>query len=220
MSKRNTIKFNPATINNDFIKTISAFHKAENELARLTKEGRQEIKAINESIAKILSDRQNDLDAGIPVDEVTRKYSTVELNKKLKLVKEKYKKLKKPCNKAIEACGRKLPDNLYEGYKATTTKGVMADYSRAVQEFLVEIGAVNTTSEKAVCKFATLMSTRTCGVKKATGKDWESGRYTAVKSEKVFKEVFLLAFLDYAVNEKGFLTKNEDNSITITVYKD
>lgn len=201
-------KINFGTIRNKEMTMLSNYGIASKELDVLTKAYRAEKKKINERIDKILADRKTALDNGMSVDEVTVKFSTTEENTKLNALTEKYNKDKEPITKRIDECLELVPKNIYEAYKLAMEKGELAELTNAINTFLSKLGIA--TPEKATSKFAQIMAVRISGMRKATAKDKKAGHYVSAKNDREFKELFICAFIEYVVNDKGVVEVDKE----------
>lgn len=206
------------TINAESLSKLSDFHVAMINIDATNKEYKDKKDAVNEKLNTMLENRQNDLDAGIPTDEVVRKWDVAPLNKELRKLAEEQKKALEPYKTAYKEAMSLLPDSLYEGYEQAMSNGNMSKLTSAIHPFLIEIGCI--TTESTTSKFAQVMSIRCSGARKASGKSKAAGNFISNKKENQFKEIFMLAFLQYVIVDKGVVTINEDNTLSMTVYED
>lgn len=211
-------KINFGTIAKKELETMSTYNATVRALDALTKEYRQNKKLIEERIEKILQERKEALENGMSVDEVTRNFSTTEENNKVRELTEKYFAKKKPLTDKITECLAIVPDNTYEAYKKAMKDGEMSVLTQSVNLFLKNIG-VN-TPEKATSKFAQIMSIRISGMRKATVKDKKEGHFVSAKAQREFKEMFILAFLEYVVYEKKVVDMDENGILSMHVFED
>ena len=211
-------KVNFGTINAESLSTLSAFHVAMAKIDTINNSYKEKKAEVQSKLDTMLENRQNDIDAGIPTDEVIRKYDIAPLNKELRALSEAQKKELEPYKDAYKAAMSMLPDSLYEGYESAMKKGEMSALTSAIHPFLVEIGCI--TTESTTSKFAQIMAVRCSGSRKASKTEKKEGNYVANKKANQFKEIFMLAFLQYVIVDKGVVTVNDDNTLSMTVYED
>lgn len=224
------------TINNESLEKLSGYHKAHLELKGLREIYKKDLGKLQEEEAKILEDRQHDIDAGIPTDTAISKHSTEKVHEKMRKLESKYKKDCEPWNESKKQALKLLDSNLYYAYVLAMTKGDLSakgsvdikkgkstetyklekGYKSIIEDFLTEIGCKGQDNDTALSKFAQIMSVRTAGMRKNNkGED-----YVTVKSASQFNELFMLSFLQYVIREKGVVTVNEDGTLSMTVYED
>lgn len=154
----------------------------------------------------------------------------------MRALEAKYKKDCEPHNKAKKEAMSLLNDTLYHSYVLSMQKGDLSakgklviqkkksseeytldkSFKGIICDFLDTIGCRNQDNATALDKFAQTMSIRTSGmVRNSKGED-----YIRVKSASQFKEIFMLAFLQYTIVEKGVITVNDDGTLSMTVYED
>lgn len=229
-------KINFGTINDNSMSKLSAYHVAYLELKSLRDIYKSDMDKLVEEEAKILENRKNELDAGMPTDEVISKWSTEEVHSKMRKREAKYKEDCKPHNEAKKNALALISDTLYHAYVLSMQKGNLAakgtltiqkkksseeykiekSFKSIICDFLDTIGCRNQDNATALDKFAQTMSIRTAGmVRNNKGED-----YIKVKSANQFKEIFMFAFLQYTVVEKGVITANDDGTLSMTVYED
>lgn len=226
-----TQRINFATLNSDAIKAFSdfnlAFHKLR-ELREVYKSAMQELEAEK---AKIVEARTNDLDAGIPLDTVLMKWSTVDVERRMAQLDAKYEDDCKPYKDMKKSAMELVDVNLYYGYllaqkngsldskgsitlkKGKNTQKVEVDkgYKSIISDFLVTIGCTKTDDDKALNKFVQTMAVRTSGLIKCNkGTD-----YVKVKSNTQYNELFMANFLQFLVVDRGLLVENEDFSLSV-----
>ena len=229
-------KINFGTINAESMNKLSAYHVAYLELKSLRECYKKDMSKLEEEEAKILENRKLDLDAGLLTDEVISKWSTEEVRSKMRKLEAEYKKNCEPHNKAKKEAMSLLNDTLYHSYVLSMQKGDLSakgklviqkkksseeydlqkSFKGIICDFLDTIGCRNQDNATALDKFAQTMSIRTSGmVRNNKGED-----YIKVKSASQFKEIFMLAFLQYTIVEKGVITVNDDGTLSMTVYED
>lgn len=211
----NQKSINFGTINTVSMDVLSAFNVArvslELEKARFSKI-RKELETKKEEIIK---NRETDLAKGVSVDEVTAKYSTMAIETELRKEKAIHEEIVAPFNEAKNnAITAFCTEDLYNAYTETVANGTTSKLSLEITKFLSALG-VN-TPEKGVSKFAQLMSIRVNGRLVSNGKNFlNKGEYVKNRSQKQFFEQFINEFLEYVVNEKGVVIRNEDSTLSL-----
>ena len=225
-----TKKINFKSLSTVTLSVLSDFVNADIRLKELRAAYKADCDAIEESIAKMLSDREEYL-AQFPhnSEEARKKFSTVELTAKLNARKVKFQEDCKPFRAAQKPALDLVDKNAYYGYvhymatgsttskvDITLTKGEKSEhiklgesYKDIVNHFLVAMGLDYSDSkdkalyDKAIAKFAALMVARTAGVMR-NSKD--EGQFIKNKSERQYDNIFVLSFVDYLVNGLGMYT--------------
>lgn len=228
-------KINFGTINTEALNKLSAYHMAYTELKALRTQFKSDMDELKKKETTILKNRQNDIDAGIPTDEVIRKYSLEEVHAKMRALETQYNKDCKPFKKSKKEAMSLLDDNLYYSYVLSMQRGKLdakgiltiqkkksseeykldKSFKGIVCDFLDTIGCRNQDNATALDKFAQVMTIRTSGMIRCNKGD----DYVKVKSASQFKEIFMLAFLQFTILEKGVITVNSDNSLSMTKYE-
>lgn len=231
------VKINLGTINEESIAKLSAYHVARAELIRLREEKRTAIEKIEAEIETLKQARKEALEKGENADTVIAKYDILPLNMKINAINEQFKEDCKPHNLAKKSALDLVPDNIYHAYLLTMATGnpsskgtvvtkrgkdgqvketvqVEKTMANLIKDFANTIGLGNTDNESAISKFATIMSTWTNGLIKCNKGD----NFLKVKSESQYKEIFMLAFLQYSIIEKNVIIVNEDNTLSMRVF--
>ena len=227
-------KVNFGTINVETLETLSKWNVAKSELSKLKAKFDVDVKPLNEEINKIKENRKIDMDAGIPIDDVLRKWPTESVNAKIAALEAQYKKDCEPHKEAQKAACAMIDDVMYYAYVLSMKKGdcgatgkimvkkgkkeeewtLEKSFKGHISDYLEKIGCY-TDNATALSKFADIMKTRTSGTVKSN----KDGEYVKAKSASQFKDLFIRNFLQYVVVDKGVVTVNEDNTLSMTVYE-
>lgn len=230
-----TKRINFATINPATIETFSKFNVAYWALRALRDTYKAESSKIEEEKAKILENRKSDLDAGLPLNEVIVKWSTVEVERKQNALDVKYEKDCAPHKESQSECMKLVNSDLYYGYvlaqkngslnskgsitikkgKSTEEHELEKSYSAMIEDFLVGIGCSKTDDAKALSKFVQTMAVRTSGMVQCN----KGENYVKVKSASQYNKLFMLNFLQYLVVERSVLVEDEQHNLTMKVYE-
>lgn len=124
-----------------FKKTMVAI-AAENVLYHAT------MKQLENKLKAIKENRQNDLDQGMSVDDVTAKYSTIEVDKEINVEKLRHKATLKPLNEELNSTYAFIPENMYNAYVRKIEDGKRGEFLNAISEFLDNLGIENSTDSQ------------------------------------------------------------------------
>lgn len=226
-----TKKINVTTIKPEALKTMSNMNASYRNILRINALYRDTIKTVKAEIDEVVKKRSKALEEGKTVDEVTALYPRVELDAKLRKLEDKRTEELKPYMDARKECIGEVEDSLYAAYVYAWTKGNSAvvpkhatvtvgksvfdvdkSYNQAIKDFAVNLGLGNTNKDASVDKFAKAMLVRISGSVKDN-----SGDYIKVKNMSSFKEIVLLAFIQYAVSI-GSLEETEDYALILKKY--
>lgn len=223
-------KINFGTITEGVVDKMSTFHQAVKSIPAIRAENARLKKPLNDERVKLLNKREELIQGGTSYNEAISATSTFEVDKKINALDERVKKEVGELQKQMKDALDLIPDELYCAYACQQVKGdvsatgkvtigkkeyiVASTLKATVREFLVNCGCGNTDNDTAVKKCAEVLAVRVGGMKK------DSKNYIKLKGESEFKQLFMMAFLHYVIIEKGVITVNDDNSLSLTVYED
>ena len=227
-------KVNFGTINAETMEKLSGFSVAREVLKDLRASYNADMDVLKDELAAIKDKRQKAISDGMTADEAISAFSIENINARINARTEKFKAACEPHNKAKKEACSMVPDSIYHAYALSMEKGdcgatgkliikkgkkeeeytVEKSFKMYIVDFLEEIGC-KSDNATAIRKFADVMKTWTGGMIKSENED-----YLKLKSATQFKELFVRAFLQYTINKKGIITKNEDNTLSMTVYED
>lgn len=231
-------KINLGTINTESMEKFSNFHVATASLKSLREQYKSDKDKISVEIAKVVDARKTAKEKGMSDEDATAKFSLEPCYKKLNKLDEELKANCKPYNESKRDALKLLPVNLHYAYRLAMLKGdlnatgklvtkrdpktnevkeeVTLDKSLKcyVKDFLTAIG-LDASNDTALTKFAQTMAVWTGGMMKSNkGED-----FLKAKGASQFNELFMLAFLQYTIREKGIITVNADNTLSMTVFE-
>jgi len=122
-------------------------------IAKEDQRHKAEKKALVAQLDAIHENREQNISAGLPWDEVLIKFSTLEVDNAIRKEENKHKEIMKPLNEELRSTYAFIPDNMYDGYKRKIELQKRGDYINYLNEFLGNIGIVE-TSQSALCKLA------------------------------------------------------------------
>ena len=91
------------------------------------------------------------------------------------------------------------------------------DYVKAIATFLGEMGIAGT--DRATEKVADALVEWLPTAKKAVGKQKTAGHKVQDVSKMNYQDMFIAAFLEYAINVKGCLDQAKDGTLTFHVFE-
>lgn len=226
-----TTRINFSTLNATVIDTFSKFNQAYWALRALRDEYKAESDKIQAEKDIIIENRKNDLDAGISLNDVLVKWSTLEVDKKQAALDAKYEKDCAPHKEAQVECMKLVDSDLYYGYILAQRKGSFAtkgsvtikkgksteeheldkSYKDIIEEFLIKIGCSKVDDDKALSKFVNAMAVRTSGMVQCN----KGENYVKVKSATQYNRLFMLNFLEYLVVERKILIQADDKTLSM-----
>lgn len=211
-------KINASTITNQAISMLSSYNQATLELRSLANTFKAENDKLYAEKDEILNNRQKALDNGESIDKVAVQYSTVDVDKRIRALSEKYKADCEPWRAAQRNARKLVPKDVYESYKAAYVKGTITAYEADVKNFLTSLG-ISVPTAAQLNKTARTFVVRTSGARRASAKKAEDGHYISEKSSVAYKDVFMLAVLEWLVTEKKVLKVLADNTLVRVQYK-
>lgn len=154
-----------------------------------------EKKRLDDKLATILANRKIDLDNGISVDEVTAKYSRVEVDGQLVKLLEDHNTILEPIKKAMSDTYEFIPSNMYSAYEKKISEHKRGDFLNAIKNFLENLGITGCTSAQ-ISTFAENMSDM-FGAKYATSKKIvDEGSMVMALKKQQFNKLFMAVFCE------------------------
>ena len=230
-------KINFGTISEYSLGKLSDYNKAIVELKKLRTEYNKKKEVLQTEKNTILKNRKNAMaEKKLTTDEIIQLYSIEDVDKRLREAEEDFSSSCKPYNEAKKKATSLVGDDIYHAYMLAREKDgntsatgelsikkknsteifkVEKSFKDIIIEFLDTIGCRNQDNQTALDKFVQAIIFRTSG-------DANCNRGTAltkVKTSGQFKDIFMRVFIDYVTLEKGVITVNEDNTLSMTVYE-
>ena len=154
-----------------------------------------EMKPIKARLESILANRQNDLNNGLSVDEVTAKFPRDEVDNEIRKAETAHQAILEPLNKAMKDTYVFVPENIFTAYTLKINDGKRGEFLKAITEFLSNLG-IEGCSQGQVSKFAESMSDK-LGAKYATSKKIvEDGTLVTAMKKNQFNKLFMAVFCD------------------------
>ena len=172
-------------------------------IAKEDQRHKAEKKSLNAQLEAIHENRELNIKAGFPRDEVLIKFSTLEIDKAIRKEEDKHKEIMKPLNEDLKSTYAFVPEELYEGYKRKMELQKRGEYLNCLNSFLQNLG-ITETSQSALCKLAEQI-TDYIGVSVSTSKKLLEDRvFTCVLKKNQFNRLFMSIFCDI-ITERGVI---------------
>lgn len=154
-----------------------------------------EMKPLKARLESILANRQNDLNNGLSVDEVTAKFPRDEVDNEIRKAETAHQAILEPLNKAMKEAYIFVPENIFTAYTLKINDGKRGEFLKAITEFLSNLG-IEGCSQGQISKFAESMSDK-LGAKYATSKKIvEDGTLVTAMKKNQFNKLFMAVFCD------------------------
>lgn len=190
---KNQINF--SKMSNEAMAQLKSFKESALALASEDLRFKAEIKPLKAQLEVILTNRQNDIDNGLQVDEVIAKFPRVEVDNAMHKVQTEHNAIIEPLNKAMKDTYAFIPENMYVAYVKKIDEHKRGDFLTAISTFLSSLGIENCTQGQ-ISKLAENMSdmfgARYAQSKKIVEKDT---LHTAI-SKAQFNKLFMAVFCD------------------------
>lgn len=177
---------------------LKSFKESAHALAVEDLRFKAELKPLKAQLESILTNRQNDIEAGLPADEVIAKYPRVEVDNAIRKAQTTHDAITEPLNKAMKDTYAFIPETMYSAYIKKIDEHKRGDFLDAIKTFLENLGIEGCTQGQ-ISKLAENMSDM-FGAKYATSKKIveNSTMHTAI-SKAQFNKLFMAVFCDMYV---------------------
>lgn len=154
-----------------------------------------EMKPLKARLESILANRQNDLNNGLSVDEVTAKFPRDEVDNEIRKAETAHQAILEPLNKAMKEAYIFVPENIFTAYTLKINDGKRGEFLKVITEFLSNLG-IEGCLQGQISKFAESMSDK-LGAKYATSKKIvEDGTLVTAMKKNQFNKLFMAVFCD------------------------
>ena len=154
-----------------------------------------EMKPLKAQLESILANRQNDIDNGLPVDEVVAKFPRVEVDNAMRKAKATHDAIIEPLNKTMRDTYVFIPDNMYSAYVKKIDEHKRGEFLDAIKVFLDNLGIEGCTQGQ-VSKLAENMSDMFGARYAQSKKIVENGTMHTAISKAQFNKLFMAVFCD------------------------
>lgn len=182
---------------------LQNFAAARIAIAKEDQRHKEVLSPLKKQLEALKESRENDINAGLPRDEVLIKYSTVDIDNAIRKENDLHKEITKPLNEELKSTYAFVPEELYEGYKRKMELQKRGEYLNCLNSFLQNLG-ITETSQSALCKLAEQI-TDYIGVSVSTSKKLLEDRvFTCVLKKNQFNRLFMSIFCDI-ITERGVI---------------
>lgn len=172
-------------------------------IAKEDQRHKAEKKSLNAQLDAIHENRELNIKAGFPRDEVLIKFSTLEIDKAIRKEEDKHKEIMKPLNEELKSTYAFIPENMYDGYARKVELQKRGKYINYLSEFLGNLGIIE-TSQSGLCKLAEQISDYLGVTISKSGKLLKEHKFSCVMHKTQFNRLFMSVFCDILA-EKGVI---------------
>lgn len=154
-----------------------------------------EMKPLKAQLESILANRQNDIDNGLPVDEVIAKFPRTEVDNAIRKAQTTHEAIIEPLNKTMRDTYAFIPENMYLAYTKKIDEHKRGDFLTTISEFLTNLG-IDGCTQGQISKLAENMSDMFGARYAQSKKIVENGTMHTVISKAQFNKLFMAVFCD------------------------
>lgn len=190
---KNQINF--TKMNKEAMAQLQTFKDSALALAKEDLRFKAEIKPLKAQLENILANRQNDLDNGMSIEEVSRKFPRIEMDNAIRKAQTEHDAIVEPLNKNMKDTYKFVPDSMHSAYVKKIDEHKRGDFLEAIKQFLVNLG-IDGCSQAQISKLAENMSDM-FGAKYATSKKIvDDGVMHTSINKAAFNKLFMAVFCD------------------------
>lgn len=190
-------------INETALVHLQNFAAARIAIAKEDQRHKAEKKSLNAQLDALHENREINIKAGMPRDEVLIKFSTLEIDNAIRKEDDKHKEIMKPLNEDLKSTYTFIPKNMYDGYARKVELQKRGEYINYLSEFLENLG-IKETSQSALCKLAEQISDYLGVTMSKSGKLLKEHKFSCVMHKTQFNRLFMSVFCDILA-EKGVI---------------
>lgn len=174
---------------------LKSFKESAVALAQEDLRYKAEIKPLKAQLENILANRQNDLDNGMSIEEVSAKFPRIEVDNAIRKAETAHQAIIEPLNKQMKDTYKFVPDTMHSAYVKKIDEHKRGDFLESIKQFLVNLGIEN-CSQAQISKLAENMSDM-FGAKYATSKKIvnDGVMHTSI-NKAAFNKLFMAVFCD------------------------
>ena len=154
-----------------------------------------EIKPLKAQLESIITNRQNDIDKGLPVDEVIAKFPRLEVDNAIRKAHTTHEAIIEPLNKTMRDTYAFIPENMYLAYTKKIDEHKRGDFLTSISEFLTNLG-IDGCTQGQISKLAENMSDMFGARYAQSKKIVENGTMHTAISKAQFNKLFMAVFCD------------------------
>lgn len=190
---KNQINF--TNISEEAMAQLRTFKESAHSIATEDLRFKAEVKPLRAQLESILASRQEELDKGATVDEVTQKFPRLEVDNAIRVAENNHKAIVEPLAKNMKSTYEFVPTTMYDAYLKKINEHKRGDFLSAIKDFLSNLGIENATQSQ-ISKLAENMSDM-FGARYAQSKKIveDNVLYTSV-SKANFNKLFMAVFCD------------------------
>lgn len=154
-----------------------------------------EMKPLKAQLENILANRQNDLNNGLSVEEVTAKFPRIEVDNAIRKAETNHAAIAEPLNQSMRESYVFVPETIHSAYVKKIDEGKRGEFLNSIIDFLSNLG-IEGCSQGQINKFAESMSDK-LGAKYATSKKIvENNTFVTALKKNQFNKLFMAVFCD------------------------
>lgn len=192
MSK-NQINF--TKMSNETMEQLRTFKACAIKLATEDLRFKAEVKPLKAQLESILAERQNGLDNGKTVEEVSVEFPRLEVDNAIRKAETNHKAIVEPLNKSMRETYVFIPQTMYDAYKKKINEHKRGDFLDAIKLFLENLGIEGCTQGQ-ISKLAENMSDMFGARYAQSKKIVENDTLTTSVSKAQFNKLFMAVFCD------------------------
>ena len=154
-----------------------------------------EMKPLKAQLESIFANRQNDIDNGLPVDEVIAKFPRLEVDNAIRKAQTTHEAIIEPLNNTMRDTYAFIPENMYLAYTKKIDEHKRGEFLTAISEFLTNLG-IDGCTQGQISKLAENMSDMFGARYAQSKKIVENGTMHTVISKAQFNKLFMAVFCD------------------------
>lgn len=154
-----------------------------------------EMKPLKAQLENILANRQNDIDNGLSIEEVSEKFSRLEVDNAIRKAETAHKAIVEPLTKAMKETYIFIPEGMHDAYTKKINEHKRGDFLAAIKTFLENLG-IEGCSQAQISKLAENMSDMFGARYAQSKKIVNDGTLHTAISKVQFNKLFMAVFCD------------------------
>lgn len=154
-----------------------------------------EMKPLKAQLENILANRQNDIDNGLSIEEVSEKFPRLEVDNAIRKAETAHKAIVEPLTKAMKETYIFIPEGMHDAYTKKINEHKRGDFLAAIKTFLENLG-IEGCSQTQISKLAENMSDMFGARYAQSKKIVNDGTLHTAISKVQFNKLFMAVFCD------------------------
>lgn len=154
-----------------------------------------EMKPFKAQLENILANRQNDIDNGLSIEEVSEKFPRLEVDNAIRKAETAHKAIVEPLTKAMKETYIFIPEGMHDAYTKKINEHKRGDFLAAIKTFLENLG-IEGCSQAQISKLAENMSDMFGARYAQSKKIVNDGTLHTAISKVQFNKLFMAVFCD------------------------